>query len=53
MMDKDLLLVSTKCSFNRQNQAKYDTTDGKDDKQIDAVVIDDDNSIVYIVQGKL
>ena len=35
-----------------QNQAKYDTTDGKDDKQIDAVVIDDDNSIVYIVQGK-
>lgn len=35
-----------------QNQAKYDTTDGKDDKQIDAVVIDDDNSIVSIVQGK-
>lgn len=35
-----------------QNQTKYDITDGKDDKQIDAVVIDDDNSIVYIVQGK-
>jgi hypothetical protein len=35
-----------------KNQAKYDTTDGKDDKQIDAVVIDDDSSIVYIVQGK-
>ena len=35
-----------------KNQAKYDTTDGKDDKQIDAVVIDDNNSIVYIVQGK-
>lgn len=35
-----------------QNQTKYDTTDGKDDKHIDAVVIDDDNSIVYIVQGK-
>jgi len=35
-----------------QNQTKYDITDGKDDKQIDAVVIDDDNSTVYIIQGK-
>lgn len=35
-----------------QNQTKYDVTDGKDDKQIDAVVIDDDNSMVYITQGK-
>lgn len=35
-----------------QNQTKYDVTDGKDDRQIDAVVIDDDNSMVYIIQGK-
>jgi hypothetical protein len=34
------------------NQAKYDITDGPNDKQIDAIVIDDDSSIVYIVQGK-
>jgi len=35
-----------------QNQTRYDVTDGKDDKQIDGVVIDDDNSMVYIIQGK-
>lgn len=34
------------------NQTKYDITDGKDDKQIDAVIIDDDISTVYIIQGK-
>jgi len=34
------------------NQAKYDITDGADDKQIDAIVVDDDASIVYIIQGK-
>lgn len=34
------------------NQTKYDITDGEDDKQIDAVVIDDDASCVNIVQGK-
>lgn len=33
-------------------QTKYDITDGADDKQIDAIVTDDDNSIVYIIQGK-
>ena len=35
-----------------RNQAKYDISDGPDDKQIDAVVIDDDSSLVYIIQGK-
>ena len=34
------------------NQTKYDITDGQDDKQIDAIVVDDDTSTVYIVQGK-
>jgi hypothetical protein len=34
------------------NQSKYDITDGQDDKQIDAIVVDDDTSTVYIVQGK-
>jgi len=35
-----------------QNQTKYDVTDGADDKQIDAIVIDDDSSVIYIIQGK-
>lgn len=35
-----------------QNQAKYDITDGADDKQIDAIVIDENNSTVFIIQGK-
>ncbi len=34
------------------NQAKDEITDGKDDKQIDAVFIDDDNSKIFIMQGK-
>lgn len=34
------------------NEAKADITDGADDKQIDAIYIDDDNNTVYIVQGK-
>jgi hypothetical protein len=34
------------------NQTKDDVTDGPDDKQIDAVVIDDDRSMLYIIQGK-
>jgi len=33
-------------------QTKYDITDGPDDKQIDAIVVDDDNSTIYIIQGK-
>lgn len=34
------------------NETKADVTDGGDDKQIDAVVIDDDRSTIYILQGK-
>jgi hypothetical protein len=34
------------------NETHDDITDGADDKQIDAIVINDDQSIVYIVQGK-
>jgi hypothetical protein len=34
------------------NQAKYDITDGNNDKQIDAIVVDDDTSSVYVIQGK-
>lgn len=34
------------------NQTKDDVTDGADDKQIDAVIIDDERAIIYIVQGK-
>ncbi|MDD5790435.1 MAG: AIPR family protein [Spirochaetia bacterium] len=33
-------------------QAKDCLTDGADDKKIDAVFIDDDNSIIHIIQGK-
>ncbi|MCB7128813.1 MAG: hypothetical protein J3T61_04675, partial [Candidatus Brocadiales bacterium] len=33
-------------------ETKEDVTDGADDKQIDAVVVDDDNSTVYVIQGK-
>lgn len=34
------------------NETRDDITDGGDDKQIDAIVIDDDKSLVHIVQGK-
>jgi hypothetical protein len=34
------------------NQTRYCITDGADDKQIDAIVIDDEQSIVYVIQGK-
>ncbi len=33
-------------------ETKNAITDGADDKQIDAIVIDDDKSIVFIIQGK-
>lgn len=33
-------------------EAKYDLTDGQDDKQIDAIVVDDDNNTIYVIQGK-
>lgn len=35
-----------------EDETKYDITDGPDDKQIDAVYIDDTNSIIHIIQGK-
>lgn len=34
------------------NEARDDMTDGAGDKQIDAIVIDDDKALVHIVQGK-
>jgi hypothetical protein len=34
------------------NQAKAEITDGADDKQIDAIFVDDNNSTVYVIQGK-
>ncbi|WP_283687380.1 AIPR family protein [Dysgonomonas sp. Marseille-Q5470] len=34
------------------NEAKDDITDGSDDKQIDAIYIDDDKNTVYVIQGK-
>ena len=34
------------------NQTKYEVTDGADDKQIDAIVIDENNLVIYIIQGK-
>ncbi len=34
------------------NEAKDCITDGADDKQIDAIVIDDDKATVFVVQGK-
>lgn len=33
-------------------QAKDDITDGPDDKQIDAVFVDDDRGAVFVIQGK-
>jgi hypothetical protein len=35
-----------------KNETKDCITDGTDDKQIDAIVIDDDKSTVFIIQGK-
>lgn len=33
-------------------ETKEDVTDGPDDKQIDAMVVDDEGSTVYVIQGK-
>lgn len=35
-----------------RNQTKDAITDGADDKQIDAIVIDEDKQVIYILQGK-
>jgi len=34
------------------NETKDDLTDGADDKQIDAIIIDDDKQTIFIIQGK-
>lgn len=34
------------------NETKDDMTDGADDKQIDAIVIDDEKQTIFIIQGK-
>jgi len=34
------------------NEAKDDMTDGSDDKQIDAIIIDDDKQTIFVIQGK-
>lgn len=34
------------------NETKDDMTDGSDDKQIDAIVIDDDKQTIFVIQGK-
>lgn len=38
--------------FRDMNETRDDITDGADDKQIDAIVVDDDKALVRIVQGK-
>lgn len=38
--------------FRDMNETKDDITDGGNDKQIDAIVVDDDKAIIHIVQGK-
>ena len=35
-----------------KNETWDDITDGANDKQIDAIIIDDDNSLIRVVQGK-
>nr|MCU0471087.1 hypothetical protein [Arcicella sp.] len=35
-----------------RNQTRDAITDGADDKQIDAIVVDDEKQAVYIIQGK-
>ncbi len=38
--------------FRDMNETKADITDGADDKQIDAIIVNDDKSVVHIIQGK-
>jgi hypothetical protein len=38
--------------FRDMNETRDDITDGADDKQIDAIIIDGDKSLVHIIQGK-
>ena len=34
------------------NECKDDMTDGADDKQIDAIIVDDDKQTIFVIQGK-
>lgn len=38
--------------FRDMNETRDDITDGGNDKQIDAIVVDDDKALIHIVQGK-
>lgn len=38
--------------FRDMNETRDDITDGSNDKQIDAIVIDNDKTLIHIVQGK-
>lgn len=38
--------------FRDMNEARDDITDGAEDKQIDALIVDDEKAVVRIVQGK-
>ncbi|MEA2918040.1 MAG: hypothetical protein QOJ15_10121 [Bradyrhizobium sp.] len=38
--------------FRDMNETRDDITDGADDKQIDAIVVDNDRSLIRIIQGK-
>ena len=38
--------------FRDMNETRDDINDGAGDKQIDAIVIDDDNNLIRIIQGK-
>ncbi|MEW4461327.1 AIPR family protein [Roseibium algicola] len=38
--------------FRDMNETRDDITDGADDKQIDALIVDDEKSMVRIIQGK-
>ena len=39
-------------NIHRRDMIETDVTDGPDDKQIDAMVVDDDASTIYVIQGK-
>lgn len=38
--------------LRNMNETKDDITDGADDKQIDAIIIDDDKQTIFVIQGK-
>jgi AIPR protein len=38
--------------FRDMNETRDDITDGADDKQIDALIVDDDKQLIRIIQGK-